>query len=50
MLLQKQLQNDEETEEDLREWKGSCENYYIMKSNEQIHAIPIKIQCPSLQK
>lgn len=28
------LKNDEETEEDPREWKGSCENDYIMKSNE----------------
>lgn len=39
-----------EVEEDSREWKGSCENDCIMKSNEQIHAIPIKSKCPSLQK
>lgn len=39
-----------EVEEDSREWKGSCKNDCIMKSNEQIHAIPIKSKCPSLQK
>lgn len=39
-----------EVEEDSREWKGSCENDCIMKSNEQIHAIPIKSKRPSLQK
>lgn len=39
-----------EFKEDPRERKGSCKNDYIMKSNEQIHAIPIKIECPSLQK
>lgn len=35
-----------EVEEDSREWKGSCENDCIMKSNEQIHAIPIKSKRP----